>query len=113
MSEPKNEQSIMPASDEAMIDKMPEHARKAVKQFLLNERRLKELGFTCDQFGEWRAANCRVTFYAVFGEWEIDILLANGSVVGCDVPFDKLSGTTRAEIEARRAEMRGGGEPAS
>jgi hypothetical protein len=65
-----------------------------------NERRLQELGFAPGNYGEWFALNCRVTLYAVGGQWEIDILLPNGSAVGCDVPIGEFNGRTRPEIDA-------------
>jgi hypothetical protein len=76
--------------------------RKAVETLQLNEQRLEQLGFSPGNFGEWSATNCRVTLYAVMGEWELDIVLPNGSAVGCDVAFDKFHGRTKAEIEAAR-----------
>jgi hypothetical protein len=82
--------------------KLPAAAREAVETLIKNEARLAELGFSPGSYGEWSAQNCRVTLYAVLGEWELDIVLPNGSAVGCDVPFNKFHGRTKAEIVAAR-----------
>jgi hypothetical protein len=81
-----------------MNDEIPTQMRAVVHALIKNEQRLRELGFTPNTYGEWSASNCRVTLYAVFGEWEIDIRLSNGSSVGCDVPIEKLVGRTAEEI---------------
>jgi hypothetical protein len=72
--------------------------RAAVRSEINNRDRLRELGFTEDEYGQWHATNCSVTLYSVFGEWELDIKLLNGSAVGCDVPIQALSGRTAEEI---------------
>src|SRR6476660_7248051 len=85
------------------LSDMPAEARKAVETLIANEQRLAELGFSPDQeFGEWLAKNCRVKLYAVMGKWELDILLPNGSAVGCDVPFSEFHGRTAEEAAAAR-----------
>jgi hypothetical protein len=59
---------------------------------------LKQPGFTEDEFGQWIASNCRVKLYQVGSEYELDILLPNGSAVGCDVPIEAFGGRTADEI---------------
>jgi hypothetical protein len=76
---------------------LPEAVQEAVNRELKSGGRLQELGFTQDKFGQWRAENCTVTVYSSCGEYEIDILMPNGSAVGCDTP--KFAGRTRDEIE--------------
>ena len=81
---------------------LPPAMQDLVAADIKRQDRLRELGFTQDEFGQWHAANCRVTLYSVFGDYEIDIHLPNGSAVGCDVPIKALSGRTADEIEADR-----------
>jgi hypothetical protein len=61
--------------------------------------RLAELGFAQDDYGQWHAQGCRVTLYDVMGEWEVDIKLPNGAAIGFDVPMDKVTGRSKAEID--------------
>jgi hypothetical protein len=84
--------------DHRMSHGMPAEIRDTVATLMRNEQRLYELGFAAGNYGEWSALNCRVTLYAVGDKWEIDILLPNGSAVGCDVPISEFAGRTRAEI---------------
>ena len=85
-----------------MIDKLPAAVRAAVKTEIMNGKRLKELGFAEDEFGQWVAENCRVTLYSSCGDWEIDISLPNGSAVGCDTK--DFSGRTADEIRTWQQE---------
>jgi hypothetical protein len=48
---------------------------------------LAQLGFTEREGGDWHAASCGVTFYAVGGSFEVDIMLPNGVSIGFDVPM--------------------------
>jgi hypothetical protein len=67
-------------------------------------RDLQQLGFEpCGWPGEIIAENCRVTFYRVMGEWEIDVVTPNGSVVWFNVPIRAVNGLTAADIRERRA----------
>ena len=86
-----------------MTDDLPPHVQEIVNADLKRQDRLREFGFTEDEFGQWKASNCQVTLYSVFGEYEIDIRLPNGSAVGCDVPIEKFGGRTADEIRAARA----------
>jgi hypothetical protein len=75
---------------------------EAVTKQFIGERRLQELGFIAGEYGDWFSLNCRVTLYAVFGEWEVDIVLPNGSAVGFDIPITKLAGRTKAEAQSAK-----------
>jgi hypothetical protein len=88
----------------------PREVQAALAAELKRQNRLQELGFTEDDFGQWKASGCRVTLYSVGGEYEIDIFLPNGSGVGFDVPFEKFHARTADEIRAARA-AREGEEP--
>jgi hypothetical protein len=81
------------------FDELPTALQEAVTNEIESGKRLEELGFTEDEFGQWFATNCRVTLYSVMGEWELDIELPNGSAIGCDVPMKALSGRTASEIK--------------
>jgi hypothetical protein len=89
-----------------MIDKLPAALRDAIKTEIMNGRRLEELGFAQDDFGQWVAENCRVTLYSSCGDWEIDIHLPNGSAVGCDTKA--VSGRTADEIRTWRQQQERG-----
>ena len=78
---------------------------KAVAAELKRSKRLDELGFDEDEFGQLEAKGCTVTFYSSCGEWEVDIVLPNGSVIGFDIAFDAVSGRTAEEVEAARAAL--------
>ncbi len=47
-------------------------------------RGLSELGFTENEYGAFRAENCTVLIYPCCGEYEVDITLPNGELVGFD-----------------------------
>jgi hypothetical protein len=65
---------------------------------------IEEIGFVQDEFGQWKfRGECEITLYAVMDEWEIDVGLPNG-VFGCDVPYAKVTASTKAEIDARRVD---------
>ena len=65
---------------------------------------LRELGFTDNEFDEWRAKNCTVTIYRCCGEYEIDIRLPNGSCLGFDVQtFAAMTAKEIAAAEEQRA----------
>jgi hypothetical protein len=88
--------------DEPKIpDGLPAEAQEALKTEMRSMARMRELGFEERDFGEWHAQNCRVTLYSVMGKWELDIVLPNGSAVGCDVPIEAFGGRTADEIKRR------------
>jgi hypothetical protein len=58
----------------------------AVEKSLRQAGNFFDLGFTQDDFGQFKAVGCRVILYPVGGEVEIDIFLPNGNGVGFDVP---------------------------
>jgi hypothetical protein len=60
---------------------------QAIEQELQRVLTLEEVGFEVGDCGQLYAENCRVTFYSVMGEWEVDIALPNGNAVGFDVPY--------------------------
>ncbi len=62
---------------------------------------LFELGFQQDEYGQFAASNCRVTFYQVGGEYEVDVVLPGGAAVGFDVPL-------KAVHSKRGSDVRGG-----
>jgi len=66
---------------------------------------LERLGFEVGDYGQLKADGCRVTVYSCFGEWEVDIVLPNGSVISLDVPFDKVGGSTAHEVAEYRAKL--------
>jgi hypothetical protein len=57
--------------------------------------RFDELGFEEDNFGQYVAQGCKVTIYPSCGEYEIDIILPGGGVIGFSVA--SLSSRTAAE----------------
>jgi hypothetical protein len=67
-----------------------------VERAIVNEVRrttgLAELGFKQDENGQLIAEGCRVIFYSSCGEWEVDIVLPNGSAIGFDVAFSAVQG---------------------
>jgi hypothetical protein len=67
---------------------------------------LDEFGFEQNEFGEWRAEACTVLFYGCFGDFEVDITLPDGGVVGFDVPVWAVAGRTAAERAEKEKEMR-------
>ncbi len=81
---------------------LPQPINDAVATEIKRQGRLQELGFKETKSGAMVAVNCRVTLYSVLGEYEIDIVLPNGSAVGFDVPIKAVSGRTADEIRAER-----------
>lgn len=82
------------------MDEKMDAVREAVSREINSSERLRELGFTQNEFGEWRAANCTVAIYSSCGEYEIDIKLPNGGAVGFDVRT--FAGRTADESAAAR-----------
>jgi hypothetical protein len=58
----------------------------AVATEIERQELLRRLGLRSGDHGEMVAENCLVTFYSVGSEYEVDILLPNGSAVGFDAP---------------------------
>ena len=62
---------------------------------------LLNAGFSENRGGELQARGCSVTLYPIYTiderwEWELDIKLPNGTVIGCDTTA--LTGHTAAEM---------------
>ena len=84
------------------INLLDPQIKNAIEDAIVRHRRLLDFGFTQDDNGQFIAEGCRVTFYEVMGEWEIDIVLPSGSAVGFDVAFNKVEGRTKQEIETAK-----------
>ena len=70
-----------------MIDELAECVTDAIRK----EAPLMEVGLEQDEFGQLTLkGECRITLYRVGGEWEIDIILPDGSAIGFDVPLHKV-----------------------
>src|SRR5262249_46540807 len=75
---------------EAVVEAVAEAGRDATG--------LQGLGFTQDEFGQFIAEACKVIIYPSCGEFEIDIILPGGGVIGFDVT--SLSGRSAEQRKA-------------
>jgi hypothetical protein len=76
---------------------------QAITDAITAHSRLGLFGFREDDYGQWVCEGpCRVTLYQVGDDWELDIHLPNGSVVGGDIPLSTFGGKTAAERDAER-----------
>jgi hypothetical protein len=80
---------------------IPKFVRDAIDKAIKAESCLEAWGFEQDEFGQWHVkGQCVITLYRVDPDWELDIILPNGSAIGGDIPIGKLGGRTAAERQA-------------
>jgi hypothetical protein len=91
------------SNEKDALQGLPQPVNDAVATEVKPQGLLHRLGFRESDDGDMTTENCRVTFYSAFGEYEIDIVLPNGSAVGFDVPIEAVRGRTADEIFADRA----------
>jgi hypothetical protein len=102
-------EKIVPLGPKRLTKQLADRGMRTVATAVMGEMKraadLERLGFEIGDYGQLKADGCRVTLHSCFGEWEIDIVLPNGSTISLDIPFDKVGGSSADEIAEHRAKL--------